>query len=268
MSNLLRESDIMDKLSNTKICGFIKDKETEKKLILFDETDSTNNQLKKLALDGAKDKTVVIANSQTAGRGRFGKSFFSPENTGIYLSIFRKLDLDENELSYVTPAAAVCVAEVLEEATDTEIGIKWVNDLYYNQKKISGILTETVSNIETGSIIGVVIGVGINLNTVFPDDLQSIAGNLPVVNNPDLRNLICGELINSLSKIEDYIKNKSFIEKYRQKSVLSGKKVFIPTENDEIYNVCCIDEECGLVLENSKGERRVLRNGEVSIKLK
>ena len=130
MSNLLRESDIMDKLSNAKICGFIKDKETANKLILFDETDSTNNQLKKLALDGAKDKTVVIANSQTAGRGRFGKSFFSPENTGIYLSIFRKLDLDENELSFVTPAAAVCVAEVLEEATDTEIGIKWVNDLY------------------------------------------------------------------------------------------------------------------------------------------
>ena len=96
MSNLLRESDIMDKLSNAKICSFIKDKETANKLILFDETDSTNNQLKKLALDGAKDKTVVIANSQTAGRGRFGKSFFSPENTGIYLSIFRKLDLDEN----------------------------------------------------------------------------------------------------------------------------------------------------------------------------
>ena len=104
MSSLLRESDIMDKLSNTKICGFIKDKETANKLILFDETDSTNNQLKKLALDGAKDKTVVIANSQTAGRGRFGKSFFSPENRGIKVSKLGLVSSVSTELFKIPPA--------------------------------------------------------------------------------------------------------------------------------------------------------------------
>ncbi|NCA93189.1 biotin--[acetyl-CoA-carboxylase] ligase, partial [bacterium] len=119
--------------------------------------DSTNNYLKKLVSEGAGHMTAVIAEAQTGGRGRQGKSFASPPG-GIYMSIYYNFtDMREDDLPLVTPTVAVCVAEAIEKTASISVSIKWVNDIYYKNKKICGILTE-----RSGTERGFIVGIGIN----------------------------------------------------------------------------------------------------------
>jgi BirA family biotin operon repressor/biotin-[acetyl-CoA-carboxylase] ligase len=124
---------------------------------------STNTLLKQKAEAGEKEGKVAIAETQSGGKGRLGRSFFSPMGTGIYMSILLRPQLEMENAVLITTLAAVCVAQAVENVTDKQTGIKWVNDIYYNGKKICGILTEAGCDCENGRLNYAVLGIGIKV---------------------------------------------------------------------------------------------------------
>ncbi|MDR1131525.1 MAG: biotin--[acetyl-CoA-carboxylase] ligase, partial [Oscillospiraceae bacterium] len=144
-------------------------------------TDSTNTQAKKLAADGARHGTLLLAEEQTAGRGRSGKRFFSPRGLGLYMSVILRPDAATVSPRLVTLAAAVSVCRAVEALTGLEPRIKWVNDVYLDGKKICGILTEAVMDMESGGIDSIIVGVGVNCaveEAILPPELHGIVGSI------------------------------------------------------------------------------------------
>ena len=129
---------------------------------VFSSVTSTNTILKEMAEQGAKEGTVIIAEEQTAGRGRTGKQFYSPKGTGIYISILLRPDIPAEESLFLTTSAAVATARAIEDVSDKRALIKWVNDIYLEDKKTCGILTEGAFNVETGKLDYAIVGIGIN----------------------------------------------------------------------------------------------------------
>lgn len=144
------------------------------RVLVFDEVDSTNSRARALAMRGAAEGTVVTADSQTSGRGRMGRKFESPGGKGIYLSIILRPEFSPQIALFTTTAAAVAVSEAIYEVTGKETGIKWVNDIYIDGKKICGILAEAELNPKTSQFDFVILGIGINFNTVNSDFSKSV----------------------------------------------------------------------------------------------
>ena len=153
-----------------------------------------------MAKEGCVHGTVVLSHKQTAGRGRFNRSFYSPEGTGLYMSIV--LDADKlclDEYTLLTPLVAVITSKVIDSVAGKKCGIKWVNDLYLEGKKVCGILCERVEN-------AVVIGIGINLSVkAFPNEIKNIAVNLGKINRKKLAKNIVNEILSMLKSEEDFI---------------------------------------------------------------
>ena len=148
----------------------------ESEIILLDEIDSTNNFLKQKAESGEKSGTVIIAKRQTGGKGRLGRSFFSPQG-GMYLSILLRPQISAEKSLFITTAAAVAVCRAIEKVSNKKSGIKWVNDVFIDNKKVCGILTEASLDFETGGLYYAVVGIGVNLyypKNSFPNDIKSI----------------------------------------------------------------------------------------------
>ena len=175
-------------------------------LKLYREAGSTNQLAKQAAVSGeAGHGSFVIAQQQTAGRGRRGRSFYSPEDAGLYLSVVlepKGETLQESLL--LTTAAAVAVYKAVQKVCGISLDIKWVNDLYFHGRKVCGILTEAITDFESGNIEYAIVGIGLNLYCAavgYPEELQGIAGAL----YPDEtsasgidRNLLTAEIVNFL----------------------------------------------------------------------
>jgi len=233
----------------------------------FPVIDSTNSEAKRMALSGAAHGTVLTAETQTAGRGRFGKSFYSPEGTGLYMSVILKPgDTAVSDAQMITVAAAVVVSEAIEKLTGQKPGIKWVNDLYLNGKKICGILTEAVSDFESGRVESIIIGIGINCSTrVFPEELTDIAGSLGdgKLSRNRLAALIAEDLISIFSRISD----PNIITEYKARSIMIGKTITYLSGNTEHTAVVKdINDRGNLVVEGSEGSVNIISSGEVTIK--
>ena len=143
------------------------------------EVTSTNTLLKAQAEQGAPEGTVLIAESQTAGKGRLGRHFTSPPGTGIYFSLLLRPHCTAEKSLFITTTAAVAVCEAIEQVTGLNPQIKWVNDVYLNEKKVCGILTEASVDFENGGLNWAVLGIGINIAVPeegFPEEIRSIAG--------------------------------------------------------------------------------------------
>ncbi len=236
-------------------------------LIIKDETDSTNNDLKELAKSGAESGCTVIADAQTQGRGRVGRSFYSPKGSGIYMSLLLKPSLDEGDMVLVTTAASVAVARGIERSTGKSPQIKWVNDLYLDDKKICGILVEAVRDYRN-KIIAIIIGVGINCEYCeFPEEIRDIAGAVAKDGESVSRNKIIAEILKEFAKIEDLIKSKKFLDEYKGRSMVLGREIYVLGKENEILKAVDIDERGSLVTETKDGEQRVLFSGEISIRL-
>lgn len=237
-------------------------------IMIKDETDSTNNDLKELAKSGADSGCVVIADTQRQGRGRVGRKFYSPKGSGIYMSLLLKPSLEESDMVLVTTAASVAVARGIERSTGKSPQIKWVNDLYLDNKKISGILVETVRDYRDNKIIAVVIGVGINcVDCGFPEEIKEIAGAIADASESISRNKIVAEVLKELARVEDAIRSKSFLDEYRRRSMVLGREIYVLGKENEILKAVDIDERGSLVTETKDGEKRVLFSGEISIRL-
>ena len=174
---------------------------------VFDEVTSTNTLLKEKAAAGAREGTVIIANSQTGGKGRLGRSFYSPRNTGLDISILlRPSDLPPQKALKITTMAAVSACHAIESVLsgDDVPQIKWVNDIFYRGKKVVGILTEASVSMENGNLEYAVLGIGFNVYAPedgFPEELKDIAGAILPERQPDAKNKIAAEFLNHFFRI-------------------------------------------------------------------
>ena len=232
----------------------------------YEVTDSTNNRAKAFAAGRFSGCAVFAADAQSAGRGRLGRSFYSPARTGLYFSFLFSSDAPLEVLSAVTPYAAVAVSKALEEASGKKIGVKWVNDLYLDGRKICGILTEAVTTLEGGGGNVIVVGVGINLGTMdFPEDLKDKAGALGAL--PD-RSVLAARLAKDLASFARDPYDRSFMEDYAARSIVIGKKVSLNKWSDTYEGtVLGFDGNGGIILDIN-GEKKIFNGGEISLKLK
>lgn len=237
----------------------------------FDEIDSTNTYLCSLAKKGAEDGRTAIARCQTAGRGRQGRSFFSPDSTGLYMStVYRKKISIETALM-LTPAVAVATARALEMISGRKMGIKWVNDIFVNGKKLCGILVESKLDFAAECLDYAVIGIGVNLFEPiggFPEGINKTAAALFTDYSEEKRAEVIFALLDSLKDTLDRLPDCGFMDEYRSRSVLIGQEVDVFRDN-EVYRakVIGIDDTAKLiVMSDDRGEER-LDSGEVRVKL-
>ena len=233
-------------------------------LYVFELIDSTSTEARRRAVDGITAPAVFIAEEQSSGRGRTGKSFYSPKGTGIYLSVLVEPSDGGLDTVFITSAAAVAVRRAILAVTGISTDIKWVNDLYFDGKKICGILTESVRIDDKTYII---VGVGINLSTeLFPDGLSDIASSLGVSEG---RNALCARCVSELLGVISSPNHRQIAEEYRNNSCVIGREITY-TENGVAYTGVAIDiNEYGhLTVEDSSGDRRVLSSGEISLRTK
>ena len=249
---------------NREIIKSFLDKTDDREIIVLDETDSTNNYAKDLARKGAKNATAVIADCQTAGKGRMGRSFCSPHGTSIYLSIILRPETDMETCQLITSCAAVAAAQAIDKVCGTDVKIKWVNDIYLDGKKLCGILTEAVSDFETGTVSNIIIGIGINLKTAtLPDSLKDKVGFLEY--DLPIKNELISLIVKKLLKYDEA--RNSFIGRYKKYSLVLGKDIKYTKNNTEFYGTALdIDRDGGLIVK-SGNSTTVLKSGEISLYL-
>jgi len=262
-----------DKLSLPGLIPFLDDAIDTTLVEVYDSIDSTNNRAKELAMQGAENGTVVISNEQTKGRGRYGKTFESPKDTGIYMSfVFHPDQLPMSDPSLMTAYAAVIVSDVLSDITGEEIGIKWVNDLFLNGKKVCGILTEAVTNLETGRLDWIVVGIGINVlsgKETFSKSVQTVATSLFSESEElAIRNKIAASIINAFNTKSKETTQSDIMKTYREKSIVIGKQVSVISGDQSFIAIAeNILDNGSLVIKLSDGQTKEMRFGEVSLKL-
>ncbi len=279
-----RLSGKSDRLSAEGIGLYLEKKDT--KVIVLPEVDSTNNELKRIAMsapddEGASGGIVVLSEHQTSGKGRRGRGFYSPEGSGIYMSIlFRPDEERASDVILVTTQAAVAVAHAVSLVCKKETKIKWVNDVYSDDKKICGILTEAVSDFESGGIELVIVGIGINVRRPadIPDEIKDIMGFIYDENEDEnvSRNEIAATVINELQKYYDDLPDRSFIKEYKTRSNVIGKRIrfgtpgSIPGASGDDWREGIaedIDDSGGLIVRLEDGSVEVLRTGEISLRV-
>ncbi len=222
----------------------------------FDSLPSTNDFLREIA-STEREGSVVVACTQTSGKGRQGRKFYSPDG-GIYMSVLLK---PAPELvPKITALTAVAVRQAIIEVTRKTPLIKWVNDLYLEDKKVAGILAE--SQASDGKVDYVIVGIGVNLYPSkggFPDEIKDLAGTVESENGDKKAHLICAILDN----LYRFLSGEEFVEIYRKESYLSGKNLKISTKNGEICGKFVeIDEDCRLVIDTENGAQKFF-SGEV-----
>ena len=241
-------------------------------ITVYKTIESTNSQAKLLAVQNTKHGTSIIAEEQTMGRGRFGRSFFSPSDSGVYMSIILKPKLNIENSVLITTAAAVAVCKAIEKFVNDKPRIKWVNDIFIGDRKVCGILTEAVTNFESGMMDSVILGIGINVKTKnidFPIELQSTAGSIFDNNDNFIRNQLSAEIINNVLEVSENLENKSFMSEYKERSMILGENILYNKNNNWYEGYALdIDDSGGLIVYTAEGQKITLNSGEVSIKKK
>lgn len=233
---------------------------------LFDCVESTNKLARQLALEGAPHGTLVLAEAQTAGRGRLGRSFCSPTG-GIYMTILLRPALPTTDALPITTAAAVAVCRAVQEKCGIPLAIKWVNDLYYQQKKVCGILTQASTNFENGEIEWVAVGIGLNLTTApaaLGSDLATIATSLyPSGACPIARATLAGEIARQLLALAPHYRA---LDAYRAQCITPGHWVSVHhAQGTYPAKAIAIDGAGRLLIEEENGRQHALSHGEVSV---
>ena len=254
---LLENSDVLSKQG---IAYYLTE---EIDIFSYKTIDSTNTQMKKLAINGGKNHSVIVSEEQSAGRGRFGRSFYSPAQKGVYMSVLLKTGDSLQNATMITIKTAVAVRRAIAKLYDIEVAIKWVNDLYYRGKKVCGILSEAISDFESGMIEAIIIGIGINVSTDnFPLEIASIATSLGL--QEANRNQFIAEILNQLFAIidEDF---KLVLIEYRMASCVLHKQITFNQKGEQFTGLVREINDLGNLVVSSNGAEMVLTAGEVSI---
>lgn len=234
-------------------------------ILYLDTVDSTNEYVKRNA-DKLKKNTVVIARVQTNGKGRLSRTFQSDDG-GLYMSVFLKPRLSPQQSLFITTAAAVAVARAIENVCKKQTKIKWVNDVYIDSKKVSGILAESKIDANGNSLEYVVLGIGINLfQQSFSKEIKDIAANVFDTPPTEQQKEKIVKLV--LDYLNFYFDGAPFMDDYRSRSNVIGKEVKVIKPNGSyLAKALEIDEDASLVVQTRDGQVEKLCYGEISIRL-
>jgi len=272
---LLPGSDI---LSVAGILPYLNENTYASNIHIYDTLESTNKTAKEMAVSGCDHGTIVIANTQTSGKGRYKRGFYSPPDSGLYMSfVFRAEILRFQNPSLITASVAVVVCRAIEAVSEKRPKIKWINDIFIEDKKICGILTEAVTDFESGSIDWIVVGIGINVGNKkddFPAELAQIAGSIFSGADEEgkketaARNRLAAEIINRCFCLKTWLDDETVYSEYRERSMLLGRRITV-TLPDEAYEADAIDVDINghLVVRKNDGETVSLPSGKISINL-
>lgn len=242
-------------------------------IVVLPSVDSTNDELRRRAENGAPEGTILLAETQTRGRGRLNRSFYSPSGSGIYMSLLLRPSIPAEASLSITTAAAVAAAETIERCCAVDARIKWVNDVFVGGKKVSGILTEASINLETGRLDYAVLGIGINVTEPeggWPAQLKEIAAGAMKKNSvsPGLRNVVAASLIRRFWSYYETLEAKTFLEEYRRRSFVLGTTVTVDDgKAQRPAQALAIDDDFRLIVRFDGEERETaLSTGEISIR--
>lgn len=229
---------------------------------VYEEVDSTNNEAKRRIKPMRGKIALFVTDHQTAGRGRRGHVFYSPKGTGLYMTLALPLTAVSESIQKITCAAAVAVCEAISLLTDKTPSVKWVNDIYADGRKVGGILAELVTD-DDNAPVSVIVGIGLNLCTDFPDELKDMAGNIGDIEP----NALCAAIADKLTDLCRELNDSSFIEKYITLNFCLGQKIRYTDRNGtHTATAVTIDHDGALIVEEN-GIRRALSSGEISIKM-
>ena len=265
---LRREQDAVSEAGIRKALGEQADVFT---LEMYDVITSTNTVMKERA-ESLPEWTVIISGSQTAGRGRIGRSFYSPSDSGIYLSVLLRPALPASESTRITTAAAVAACRAIESCTTARPSIKWVNDVFVNGKKVCGILTEGSLNMETGGLDWAVMGIGLDVyepDGGYPEEIREVVGSIAQQREKNLRNTLAASFLKQFYTICSSLEEADFAEEYKKRSFLIGEDILV-LKGDAVLpaRAVDIDKECRLLVQYEDGSREALSTGEVSVRPK
>ena len=259
-----------NRISADLIAPLLTTKEIGRNMQVFSEIGSTNTAAKKLTSERVANGTVIIADKQTEGRGRMGRSFESPSGTGIYMSLvlYPKFGLECAPL--ITSAAACAVAEAIDEVCGCDVSIKWVNDLYLNGRKICGILTEASLGLEMKNLDHAVIGIGVNVRSVrnlFGEELGNIATSIEDETGVKAdRNVLCGAMLNKLEHYLGMVESREFLNEYRRRELLTGNTITANVGGNTLTGMAMgIDDNANLIIKLPDGKLKKLGSGEASL---
>lgn len=244
----------------------------EVSIIIYDEVDSTNQAAKREAIGGKLSPgSFVIARKQTAGRGRRGRSFYSPEDAGLYMSVILKPEGTVKDSLVITTAAATAVYRAVKQVCGISLDIKWVNDLLYHNRKVCGILTEAVTDFESGTIEFIVVGIGLNIYqdpSGFPEDIRDTAGTLYESSTDsdtmDI-NRLAAVIVNELQRETAGMK---ISDEYIKNNIIPGNLITISDGQNSrqafAMNIC---PDGRLRVKEKNGKESILSYGEVSVSI-
>ena len=231
--------------------------------------DSTNALLRQRAAEGSAEGWVILANQQTQGRGRLGREFYSPPDTGVYMSLLlRPRDLEPSQAAKITTMAAVAGCRAIEQVSGRQAEIKWVNDIFLNGKKVSGILTEGSYHLETGMLDYVIPGIGFNVYPPaggFPEELADIADSIFRNQVDEGKNRLAASFLNHF--LEIYHSQNDYSAEYRARNLVIGHaiRVIAPWGERNAYALD-VDRDCRLVVRYEDGTVAALSSAEISIR--
>jgi BirA family biotin operon repressor/biotin-[acetyl-CoA-carboxylase] ligase len=241
----------------------------------FDEIDSTNSYCKQISHEDRTKKTLVVSSKQTSGRGRRGRTFVSP-NGGIYFSLLIDSHNNNDDNLLITSIAAVAITRAIKRVCDIDCKIKWVNDIFIGNRKVCGILSEGVIDMEVGKIRSMVVGIGINFSTPiedFPEEVRdivtSIYKNENSIPNNVSRILLVKEIVTEIYKIWDQLPSKDFLDEYRERSNVIGEKVTIYNKDNSVESGLAIDinDKAHLIVRLEDNSEIELGTGEVTLRV-
>lgn len=256
------------KADKTKIVGYLRRCTKSVFIDTVDSVPSTNDEIKLRAQNGENEITVLIAESQTKGKGTKGRSFFSPDGSGCYMSFLLRPAYSAEDCTLLTTAAAVAVAKAIDKFTDKQPQIKWVNDVYVDRKKVAGILTEASLDKSGRGLEYAVVGIGINLwepCSGFPEEIKNIAASINL--DKKLKNEFIAEIINVFTDYYDALPAREYLDEYRNRLFFLGEDIRV-TRGDESFvaRAVDIDSMCHLIVERDSGEIQTLFVGEITVR--
>ena len=261
-----------DALTESVVRAYLRRRDLD--LRVYKSISSTNTVLKQLAESGAAEGTVLLAEEQTAGRGRMSRSFFSPPRSGLYMSLLLRPHMSAQLSTRITACAAVAVAEAIEELTGCRAEINWVNDVLVDGKKVCGILTEGSIDCESGLMHYAIVGIGINIRPPegdFPAELRQIAGALPAApDGEDLRCRLAAAVLDRLMDLYEQLPEGDCYEAYKSRSCLIGRQInILPLEGEPVPATAIdVEPDFSLRVRLADGTETCLSSGEVSVRAK
>lgn len=267
-----RLSPDSDILSPQGIRRFLKPEYRDLDLTVLPTAPSTNALVREKANQGCPEGCVIVACEQTDGRGRYGRQFFSPVDSGVYLSLLlRPTAYSPQQATCLTAAAAAAMCQAIEAVTGQQPGIKWVNDIFLHGKKVCGILTEAAVGLETGTLNYMVLGAGVNLYPPvkgFPEEIRPIAGSVLERSCPEAKNRLVGEFLNRFWDFYTHPECRTYLEDYRARSLAIGRNVTVLSNGQAVSAYAYgIDDDFRLLVRYDSGKTEALSYGEIRIQL-